>query len=129
MFPIIFCLTRGGVFVNITKFKVPVLPLCHLIVPENGWRIVCSGLKKAAANVGSLGAENQYYPPFCPIKPALAAYGKVKGIFFVICLPSCLNIHTRLPPCRVYHIFGEFATMSLCQIFIIRWRIREWNSW
>jgi len=119
----IFCFTRGGVFVNITKFKVPVLPLCHLIVPENGWRIVCSGLKKAAAaSAGSLGAENQYYPPLSTTKPALGAYGKVKGIFFVICLPSCLHIHTH-DDCRhatcTYHLFGEFATMSLCQIFII----------
>jgi len=121
VFPI-FCITRGGVFVNITKFKVPVLPLCHLIVPENGWRIVCSGLKKAAANVGSLATENQYYPPFSSIKPALVAYSKEKGIFFVFVLRHVcsLNIHTWLPPCSVYQIFREFANMSLCQIFIIR---------
>jgi len=61
------------VFVNISKFKVSVYPQCHLIVPENGWRIVCSGLKKAAANTGNLGTENQYYPSFSSIKQALVA--------------------------------------------------------
>jgi len=104
-FPI-FCFTRGGVFVNITKFKVPVLPLCHLIVPESGWRIVCSGLKKAAANAGSLGTENQYHPPSSTTKPALVTYGKVKGIFFVICLPSCLQFaytHTTAAVPRVLY--------------------------
>lgn len=109
---LIFCFTHSGGFVNITKFKVPVLPLCHLIVPENGWRIVCSGLKKAAASAGSLGAENQYCPPFSTTKLALGAYGKVKGISFVICLPSCLQFaytHTiaamaRVPPIwRIRH--------------------------
>lgn len=35
------------------QFKVPVLPLCHLIVPGNGRRIVCSDVEKAAANAGS----------------------------------------------------------------------------
>lgn len=115
-FPI-FCFTHGGVFVNITKFKVPVLPLCHLIVPENGWRIVCSGLKKAAANAGSLGTENQYYPPSYNTKPALVAYGKVKGIFFVICSPSCLQFayytHTHLCVC----VCARDCHRATCTIF------------
>jgi hypothetical protein len=104
---LIFCFIRGGMFVNIIKFKVSVYPQCHLIVPENGWRIVCSGLKKVAANTGSLGTENQYYPSYSSsIKQALVAYDKVKGIFFVICLPSCLQFtctqDCRHTTCTVY---------------------------
>jgi len=123
---LIFCFIRGGMFVNIIKFKVSVYPQCHLIVPENGWRIVCSGLKKVAANTGSLGTENQYYPSYSSsIKQALVAYDKVKGIISLFVYRHVYSLHTHktaailLRVRCIYHIFEELATMLLCQIFII----------
>jgi len=51
-------------FVNITNLKFrdtsATSPHCS---GKPGWRIVCSGVKKTAANGGSSGAENQYPCP------------------------------------------------------------------
>lgn len=106
------------------KFKVPALPVCHLIVPENGWRIVCSGVKKtAAANAGSSGAENQY-PLYHRVTHNIyrrGAWTKRRGSFslFVhrLCHRRCVyRLHTHacaFTHTPLYHLFRE-SVIIIC---------------